>query len=89
MSFSNADACNLCPIPREELVNIKRNNKKSKKESLSLETISDGGKEENISIDHELNKNVALTDYRNYVKGKIKDIFDLLKKMEENHPNLK
>jgi hypothetical protein len=37
---------------RKDLVNIKRNNKKSKKESLSLETISEGYKDDNISIDH-------------------------------------
>lgn len=42
----NMDLC------RKDLVNIKRNNKKSKKESLSLETISEGYKDDNISIDH-------------------------------------
>lgn len=45
---------------RKDLMNIKRNNKKSKQENLSLETISDGEKEENISIDNELEKNMAL-----------------------------
>jgi hypothetical protein len=37
---------------RKDLVNIKRNSKQSKKENLSLETISDGQKDDNISIDH-------------------------------------
>ena len=51
----------LCWLFRKDLVNIKRNNKKTKQENLSLETISDGEKEENISIDNELEKNLALS----------------------------
>lgn len=37
----------------------------------------------------ELNKNAALQDYKNYVKGKMKEVALLLKKMEGNHPELK
>lgn len=68
------------------MINIKRNNRKSKKESLSLETISDGYKDDNISIDNELNKNNALNDYRNFVKTKVKEISEMLKNIEGNHP---
>jgi hypothetical protein len=71
------------------LINIKRNNKKSKKESLSLETISEGYKDDNISIDNELSKNIALTEYRNFVKAKVKEITDMLKNIEGNHPEIK
>lgn len=74
---------------RKDLVNIKRNNKKSKKESLSLETISEGYKDDNISIDHELNKNTALIEYRNFVKTKVKEISNMLKNIEGLHPELK
>jgi hypothetical protein len=71
------------------LVNIKRNNKKSKKESLSLETISDGCKDDNISIDHELDRNAALNDYRAFVRAKAKEISAMLRQIEGNHPELK
>lgn len=76
-------------IFRKDLVNIKRNNKKSKQENLSLETISDGEKEENISIDNELEKNLALSEYRTFVKAKVKEIYHHLKAIEGNHPHLK
>lgn len=73
---------------RRDLVNIKRNNKKSKKENISLETISDEVKDDEISIDQELNNNRGLSDYRQFVGAKVREIADLLRKVRDNYPQL-
>lgn len=69
-------------------MNIKRNNKKSKKENISLETISDEVKDDEISIDQELNNNRGLSDYRQFVGAKVREIADLLRKVRDNYPQL-
>jgi uncharacterized membrane-anchored protein YhcB (DUF1043 family) len=57
---------------------------------LSLETISDNNQEDNISIDHQLtHNNLALNDYRTFVKSRVADIARMLANLESRHPDLK
>jgi hypothetical protein len=55
---------------------------------VSLETISDEVKEDEISIDQELKNNVGFSEYRQFVGAKVREIADLLRKVRDNYPQI-